>query len=416
MEQAENHDAMAERKNSFRWVVLALLFLNTFFVFLATYSIPPLLKEIGEEIPLTKAGMGMIMGMITIPSLFFSLIGGGITDKVGARYAFGVAVLIVGIAGAFRSIAGSAYALEVCMLFIGLGMATLGPIFPKALAMWFPPKEFAMANGICMVSMPLALTLAMGSAAGILSPVFGGWRNVMAVLGVANGITAILWIVLFREGRLHEESREGKQSILENFKKVFRVKDIWWASVFYSLNMIGVMSIFTLLPQSLSERGMTTAMAGIFVAILTGTNSVFKVVGGTLSDRTGKRKPFLFISSILLGLSILGFSSFTGIPLIVALVIGGAAMGTISPIFMAILVETKGIGAALAGTTVGLIFMVGNVFGFVGPVVSGKLMDVTGAQWPGFLFMGLAYILASFFILPVRETGKGRAGKSGEGG
>jgi cyanate permease len=411
MERAENHDAMAERKNSFRWVVLVLLFLNTFFVFLATYSIPPLLKEIGAEIPLTKAGMGMIMGMITIPSLFFSLIGGGITDKVGARYAFGVAVLIVGIAGAFRSIAGSAYALEICMLFIGLGMATLGPVFPKALAMWFPPQEFAMANGICMVSMPLALTVAMGTSAGILSPVFGGWRNVMAVLGVANGITAILWIVLFREGRLHEESREGKQSILENFKKVFRVKDIWWASVFYSLNMVGVMSIFTLLPQSLSERGMTTAMAGIFVAILTGTNSVFKVVGGTLSDRTGKRKPFLFISSILLGLSILGFSSFTGIPLIVTLVIGGAAMGTISPIFMATIVETKGIGAALAGTTVGLIFMVGNVFGFVGPVVSGKLMDVTGAQWPGFLFMGIAYILASFFILPVRETGKGRKRK-----
>jgi MFS family permease len=175
--------------------------------------------------------------------------------------------------------------------------------------------------------------------------------------------------------------------------------------------MVGVMSIFTLLPQSLSERGMTTAMAGIFVAILTGTNSVFKVVGGTLSDRTGKRKPFLFISSILLGLSILGFSSFTGIPLIVTLVIGGAAMGTISPIFMATIVETKGIGAALAGTTVGLIFMVGNVFGFVGPVVSGKLMDVTGAQWPGFLFMGIAYILASFFILPVRETGKGRKRK-----
>jgi len=411
MERAENHDAMAERKNSFRWVVLALLFLNTFFVFLATYSIPPLLKEIGEEIPLTKAGMGMIMGMITIPSLFFSLIGGGITDKVGARYAFGVAVLIVGIAGAFRSIAGSAYALEVCMLFIGLGMATLGPIFPKALAMWFPPKEFAMANGICMVSMPLALTLAMGSAAGILSPVFGGWRNVMLVLGAANGITAILWIVLFREGRLHEEPQGNRQSMMDNFKKVFKVKDIWWASVFYSFTMIGVTSLFTLLPQSLSERGMTTAMAGIFVAILTGTNAVFKVVGGTLSDRTGKRKPFLFISSILLGLSILGFSSFTGIPLIVALVIGGAAMGTISPIFMATIVETKGIGAALAGTTVGLIFMVGNVFGFVGPVVSGKLMDVTGAQWPGFLFMGLAYILASFFILPVRETGKGRKRK-----
>ena len=48
-------------------------------------------------------------------------------------------------------------------------MATRGPNLPKALAMWFPPKELAMANGICMVSMPLGVTVGMGTAAGILS-------------------------------------------------------------------------------------------------------------------------------------------------------------------------------------------------------------------------------------------------------
>jgi MFS family permease len=397
---------MEVQKNPFRWVVLILLFLNTFFVFLNGYTIPPLLGEIGEEIPLSKAEMGMIMGMLTIPSLFFSLIGGGITDKVGSRYTLGISVLIIAVAGTLRANAGSAFSLSFFMFFIGLGMAALGPIFPKALAMWFPPEELAMANGICQVSMPLALTVGMGTAAGILSPVLGGWRNVMVAMGICTFVAGIFWMILFREGRLLKGSDKAEQSIIKNFKTVFTVKDIWWASAFYSLNMIGVMSLFTLLPPSLSERGLTKAMAGIMVAVLTATNSVFKIVGGMASDRVGRRKPFLVISSIVLGICIFTFCSFTGLPLIIALIIGGAAMGTISPVFMATLVEIKKIGASLAGSAVGLVFMIGNLFGFFGPIIAGKLMDLTGIQWPGFLFMGLSLLIAALFPIPLRETGQ----------
>ena len=196
--------------------------------------------------------------------------------------------------------------------------------------------------------------------------------------------------------------------MIANFKTVLKVKDIWWASIFYGLGTLGISSLFALLPHSLSERGLTTAAAGAYVAIMTGTNSCFKIVGGTLSDRMGKRKPFLFFSKFILGICAIIFSFVTGVPLIVALVIAGIAMGFIAPIFMATLVELKEIGPALAGTTVGLVFMVGNVFGFIGPVVSGKLMDITKAQWPGFVFMGVSLMAAAFFILPVRETGQKR--------
>ena len=100
------------------------------------------------------------------------------------------------------------------------------------------------------------------------------------------------------------------------------------------------------------------------------------------------------------------FSLSTGLPLIITLIIGGVALGTIGPVFMTIPVEIKEIGPSLAGTAMGLIFMIGNTLGFIGPVVSGKLMDLTGAQWPGFLFMGVSSIIGAFLILPVRETGQ----------
>jgi cyanate permease len=379
---------------------------NTFLVFLAIQCIPPLFKEIGDEIPLTKAQMGFIMGIITIPSIVFSPVGGAITDRIGSRWAFGVSVLIVAIAGGMRATVSGYYGLVVFMFLLGIGLSALGPNLPKALGMWFPPKEFAMANGICMVSMPLALTLGMGASAGVLSPALGGWRNVMVTIGIITAVTSILWMALFREGEVPGHA-DKKPSIINNFKSVFKIKEVWWATGFYAIGTLGIMSLFAHLPASLAERGMTRAMAGVFVAILTASNAVFKIVGGTLSDRMGKRKPFLFFSNLVLGLcTVFGFSFLTGVPLIVALIIGGAAMGSIAPIFTVTLVEIKEIGPALAGTTIGVIFMIGNVFAFAGPVLSGKIMDVANAQWPGFLFIGLSFIIASFFILPVRETGQ----------
>jgi len=35
-------------------------------------------------------------------------------------------------------------------------------------------------------------------------------------------------------------------------------------------------------------------------------------------------------------------------------------------------------------------------------------VDLTGAQWPGFLFMGVSSIIGAFLILPLRETGQKR--------
>ena len=397
---------MEDQQSNFRWLVLVLLFLIYFFIFTATNCIPPLFKEIGNEIALTKAGMGMIMGVITLPSLFFSLLGGAISDKVGSRWAIGSALIIISLSGAVRATVESHYGLTVCMFLIGVGVAILGPNVPKVLGMWFPPKELATANGICMIGMPLAGTFAMGTAAGVLSPAFGGWRNVMVVLGAFPLMLGLLWLLLYRDRKVEKALGKRERSILENFKEVFRIKDVWWASAFMGLNMIGVMSVIALLPHSLSERGMTEVSAGGLVAIMFGMSSAFKIVGGFLSDRVGKRIPFIFISSIVQGICVIAFAFSTGIPLIIALAIAGVAMGVIPPVFMVIPVEIKEIGPALAATAMGLIFMIGNSGSLVGPVVAGKLMDFFGGQLPGFLFMGVAIIIGGFCILFVRETGQ----------
>lgn len=66
------------------------------------------------------------------------------------------------------------------------------------------------------------------------------------------------------------------------------------------------------------------------------------------------------------------------------------------------------IGTALVGTAMGFIFMRGNTGGFVGPVVTGKLMDMAGTSMPGFIFIASALIVSAGVIIPLKETGRKR--------
>ncbi len=399
---------MEEQTYPFRWVVLALMFLSLFAATIAMQCMPPLFSEITEQIPLTKAQMGTIMGVITLASLFFAPIGGALSDKLGARRAFGIAAIIVALAGAYRYVAGSVTDLIVCMFLIGAGMAMYAPNLPKALGNWFPKKDLAMANGISISGMGIGGAIAMATAKSVLSPSFGGWRGTMVVLGGLVLLVAILWMVVYRD-------REGaatrkKPNVFKNFKDVLQVRDIWLIAFYYGLNMVSLLAVITLLPITLEERGVENA--GGMVGIMMGATVVFNILGGILSDRVGKRKPFLLICAVVFGLCVLGFANFTGTALLVVLIIAGAAMGTIAPVLMSVPVEMERIGTALAGSAVGFIFMLGNTGGFVGPVVAGRLMDMSDSSLPGFIFIAVALILSAAFIIPMKETGRKR--KPGE--
>jgi cyanate permease len=270
--------------------------------------------------------------------------------------------------------------------------------------MWFPPDELAKANGICISSMGIGGAIAMATAAGFMSPAFGGWRGTVVVLASFSLAMGILWVLLYRDKKADTGAESKQLNVLDNFKKVFKVRDIWLIAVFYGLNMIGLMAIITLLPVVLEERGVPRP--GQLVSIMMVTSVVFNILGGIVSDKVGKRKPFLAICAFVFGICILTFATFTGVPLVITLVISGAAIGTIAPVMMTIPVEMKQVGTLLAGTAVGFIFMIGNTGGFIGPVVSGKLMDLTGSLWPGFIFMAAALIFAAVVIVPLQETGR----------
>ena len=397
---------MEDTKSGSRWVVLGLLCLNLFFCFVGTQIIPPLFSEIMKEIPLSAAQMGMVIGVIPLASLLFAPLGGGLSDKLGSRWVFAAGAVFVAVAGGLRYYSTSIFQFTACMFFIGAGIAIFTTLIPKVASTWFPPHQMAIANGIGMSSMQLGGAIGMALAVKVLAPTFGGWRGTTVAVAVASLAAGLIWAIFYRDRSVEGGGAPQEANMSENFKKVMKVREVWLIAIVYGIFMIDLMAIVTHLPLRLEQKGV--ANAGGYVGLWLMVAVVFNVVGGILSDIFGKRKPFVVFTAIIFGLCIPTFIMVTGVPLIVSIIISGAAAGAAVPVIMTIPAEMKQVGPALAGTSMGLIFMLGNAGGFVGPVVAGMLMDAFPTPTPAFIFMGAAIIIGGLLALGLPETGQKR--------
>jgi len=397
---------MTDSTSGYRWVVLGLLCLNVFFAFVGTQIIPPLFSEIMKEIPLTAAQMGMVIGVIPLASLFFAPLGGGLSDKMGCRWVFASGAVLVAVAGGLRYFSQSVVGFTACMFFIGAGIAIFTTLIPKVASIWFPPQDLAKANGIGMSSMQLGGAIGMALAVRFLAPTFGGWRETTVAVAILAVVAGLLWVLFYRDRVVAGGPVEPQENMSQNFKKVMKVKEVWLLAVVYGIFMIDLMAIVAHLPHTLQEKGV--ANAGGYVGLWLMVAVVFNVLGGVVSDIVGKRKPFLVFAAFIFGLCIPTFVMVTGAALVTTIVISGAVAGTAVPIIMTIPAEMKQVGPALAGPSMGLLFMLGNAGGFVGPVVAGIIMDVTGAPSTAFMFMAAAIIVAGLLALSLPETGQKR--------
>ncbi len=335
-----------------------------------------------------------------------------LTDKFGARLVLVLAGLVVALAGAARYFVTGPNQLIALMFVYGVGFACYGPVIPKALSAVFSAQEFGKANGIVWSAIWVGSTLAFFLGVNVLSPFFGGWRRMFIAIGVLSAISAITWALVFRDpaaeysegdtepGVSQEDTGVPEESGFATFRKVVRIGNIWWLSIYYAFCIAALLSILSLLPRVLEDRGLE--QPGMLAALLTGTLVASSIMGGMLSDRYG-RKPVLVASAIVFALTIPTLLIVDGALLMVCLVIAGAAAGPFLPVSTAMPLEMPGIGPVLGGTALGILFMIGNTGGFLGPMITGWLMDTTGSAWSGFMFVTVLLLVAPLVLIKLRN-------------
>jgi nitrate/nitrite transporter NarK len=395
----------------YSWVVFAVvLCAQSIALGFGMTCIPPFLTTIAKEMKLTSTQVGIAWGMIGLGALLFSVIGGLISDRAGVRWTGFLGLLLMAIGGTMRGFARDYDQFLTAMFLFGTAMGLTRPNFPRALSQWFPSRRLGMVNGLSAGGSALAAAISMAIGVSIIGPTVGGWRNIAIILGCLTFVLAIAWAILVKERITGERVAPKISAVLNGFGLVLRSKPVWVLSIATFL-LFGHSGAWSSHFPGFFERkyGMTNAMAGQIVSVTLFSGVFAGILGPTISDRLGSRKPAIMLACIAGALCNMFQGSFLGPVLTIILVIMPFGMGTIIPLLLTIPFELKELPRSVTGAAIGMIFTFQNIGAFVYPIISGKLIDLFSPNYYPFFGAQMLAFAVTFFLVwkLVPETGPG---------
>jgi MFS family permease len=401
--------------SKYKWYILGLgIATHMLVVAVPLMCMPVLFKEISEDLNLSLVQVGVVWGVASLPSLFAAFFAGLVSDKYGSTRTLGVACLLQAIAGTLRGISGDFTSLAVYMFLFGFFSIPLSFATHKAAGEWFSGRQLGLANGILAMGMGVGNMVGSMVSATVLSPLFGGWRHLMFVYGAVAIVISLLWL----KAKRHPGRGGAAQSIeavpfRQALSHVVRLRVVWLLALVVMCLSGYIYGLNGYLPLYLRGAGWTNVGADGALAALCAASVVGVVPLSLLSDRIGLRKvimyPAFFV--IIIGVSLL--AAFSGPIVWLAVILVGFVQEAFFALSITMIMEAKEVGAAYAGTALGLSTTLVGLGGFFGPPIGNRLAEVN----PGFAFIfWLALVAVALLIFYfVEETGWKKGGLYPEG-
>lgn len=389
-------------ESNYRWYILFLLGLSGSLAFaMPQMCMPVLFKEISEELNLSLVQIGTVWGLVPFAGLFVILLGGMLADRFGTKRILVIGCFLAGVAGISRGFANSFFTLAASMFLFGLLMVITAPSLIRACGVWFQGRHLSLATGVLSMSMGLGFLVSSLISATVLSPLLGGWRNVLFMYGFLSIGMSILW-AFTRSSPGHEVSptdtpvavpfREGLLHLLRN-KRVWALGLMMAGQVGCILGMLGY------LPLYLRDMGWQPAAADGAVATFHAVSTVFTVPIVLLSNKLKSRITLMFIAVVVTAIGVGLMSVAHGAGMWIAVVIAGIVRDGFMALQMTVLLETKGVGIKYAGTGIGMVQMLSRIGECIAPPVGNSLANIR----PGYPFLfwsGMATLaLGAFYLM-----------------
>jgi len=370
----------------YRWYVLALSTLTFVFVLaMPAMCMPVLFNEISKDLNLSLVQIGAVWGMASLPGLFTVLFGGLLGDRFGVKRVLSMACLLAGMAGALRGLSDSFFTLAATIFLFGLFTATVTPVVLKTCGIWFEGRRLVMANGVLSIGIGVGFMVAALISATVLSPLLGGWRNVLFLYGSISAAIGFLWLFV-RSGPLYSESRTDETSTVpfrRALSRVVRIRGVWLLG-FILMGQLGcVQGLLGYLPLYLRGIGWPDATADGALAAFHAISIAGVVPLALLSNRLGSRRVVLFVATLMTAVGV-GLLSVASGPMVwVSVVIAGFVRDGFMANLTTATIETEGVGPVYAGTAMGLVLTIARLASFISPSIGNSLANIN----PGLPFV-----------------------------
>jgi len=374
------------------WVVLGSSFITLFVNYsirIGAYSV--LLPEMIKDLNINMTQVGVIRAAYIFAYILFSPLTGWLTDRIGGRFVISFFCLFLGI-GTF--LMGRASSLLTAILFhgiTGVGAAAMWTPIVILIQKWFGTTRRGLVLGILSPSYALGFGL-MGLVLPLIVETYS-WRMGWTLLGISGLVLVVVNALLLRSdpkeiGLLPwGESSKSIQSphpspLSFGYREVLRGSHFWLIGTSYLFISMGVYIVSDfIVTYGVMELKIGYLAASAFISIMALTSIAGSLVLMILSDYIGRKKSLVMTHSLLtLGvlLIILGRDN---IPFVrVGIGCFGFFYGGIFPMYAACTRDY--FPKEVAGTVMGFLTIFYGVGAIVGPIVAGRLTDVTGTfRW-----------------------------------
>ncbi len=381
----------------------------------ATAEQQGLIDLLGKYEASRASAISLMMGIGSFFTLFAQPIVGVLSDRwrsKSGRRAFWI--VLGGVLGGVFMIA-LRYSNTIAMLTLFWTVSQISLNFMQAplsttVADRVPENRVGMVSGISGIGMTAGFASGM-LVSGLVFNKLG--LNTYFIFVFAVVVGALLFVTLAKDRSSKDLRLEpfSWKEFIRGFGTALKDRDFRWVWIARFMMYFGYTGVtqFTLyilqshLQPALSASAANTTVSVLSVASLPG-QLVMLLFAGKLSDKVGKRKPFVIGSSFIMAAVLIIPLSIRTLPaFFVFYVIFAAAYGIYIAVDVALVIDVLPDKSA-SGRDLGVVNVASNIGQMIAPVAAGQLVVLTSGYSSVFTMSIVAVVLSALAIIPIRRV------------
>ncbi|SDR22534.1 nitrate/nitrite transporter [Pseudovibrio sp. Tun.PSC04-5.I4] len=368
--------------------------------------------KIKGELGLSDTQFGLLVATPILTGSVSRIFLGIWTEQFGGRIMFPLQMLLTAVCVWLLT---SVQTYEVFLLAaLGLGLAGGSFIIGVAyVSQWFEKEKQGTALGIFGAG---NVGAAVTNFAAPFLVVALGWEGTARVYAIVLAVVAVLFYLLSKDDPSQAERKRTGAKVVSAAEQLAPLKNlqVWRFATYYFFVFGAFVALASFLPRYYTGAyGLELTTAGIFAGLYSLPGSVFRALGGWMSDKWGARSVMYltFIVSLLclfllsypetsyivngiegpiqfnLGL---GLGAFVAVTVVLGFVmsLGKAAVYKHIPVYYPYHVGAVG----------GLVGMIGGLGGFFLPIAFGVLLDWTGVWTAPFMLLFVIVAVSTLWM------------------
>jgi ACS family tartrate transporter-like MFS transporter len=402
--------------------LLPFLFLLYVIAFIDRMNVGAAALQMPHDLGFSEGVIGFGAGIFFFGYFLLEIPGALIVERWGARRWIARIMITWGMITVLMAFIQTEHQFYLVRFLVGAAEAGFFPGVIVYLTHWFRYQDRAKAVAVFYAANPISYIIG-SPLAGLLLGIswlgMRGWRWLFIIEGIPAvlfGVVTVFYLTdwPYKASWLPTDEQDWITSELERekeAKKRIRSYSIWEAlrhrdvvllTLCYFGAMTGSYGIAFWLPTILKRiSGKSDLKVSLLAALPYIAAFIVQQVNGWHSDRTCERRWHAALPVFLCGVALafaVVYRDNPTVSILLFIVAGGAFYG-FQPCFWA--VPTLFLSESAAAASIGLINAVGNLGGFVGPLVMGYLAGRTHSFAPGLLYLVASLFASGVLMLAV---------------